>query len=79
MKFTSEDVREVFRLLAGILHLGNIDFMTAGGAQVSTKTGKDHICAIHGNTDVLIVMWAMIVSTFELFIIDLCIVNLMVS
>lgn len=38
MKFTSEDVREVFRLLAGILHLGNIDFMTAGGAQVSTKT-----------------------------------------
>ncbi|XP_056376909.1 unconventional myosin-X isoform X1 [Hyla sarda] len=38
MKFTSENVREVFRLLAGILHLGNIDFMTAGGAQISTKT-----------------------------------------
>ncbi|CAJ0945490.1 unnamed protein product [Ranitomeya imitator] len=38
MKFKSEDVREVFRLLAGILHLGNIDFMTAGGAQISTKT-----------------------------------------
>ncbi|KAM3928507.1 unconventional myosin-X [Leptodactylus fuscus] len=38
MKFTSEEVREVFRLLAGILHLGNIDFITAGGAQISTKT-----------------------------------------
>ncbi|XP_073425534.1 unconventional myosin-X [Dendrobates tinctorius] len=38
MKFNSEDVREVFRLLAGILHLGNIDFITAGGAQISTKT-----------------------------------------
>ncbi|XP_077125819.1 unconventional myosin-X [Ranitomeya variabilis] len=38
MKFKSEDVREVFRLLAGILHLGNIDFITAGGAQISTKT-----------------------------------------
>ncbi|XP_075682880.1 unconventional myosin-X [Rhinoderma darwinii] len=38
MKFTSEDLREVLRLLAGILHLGNIDFMTAGGAQISTKT-----------------------------------------
>ncbi|KAG8571984.1 hypothetical protein GDO81_011864 [Engystomops pustulosus] len=38
MKFTSEDVREVLRLLAGILHLGNIDFITAGGAQISTKT-----------------------------------------
>ncbi|XP_069814245.1 unconventional myosin-X [Dendropsophus ebraccatus] len=38
MKFTSEDVREVLRLLAGILHLGNIEFITAGGAQISTKT-----------------------------------------
>ncbi|XP_073534724.1 unconventional myosin-X [Phyllobates terribilis] len=38
MKFNSEDVREVLRLLAGILHLGNIDFITAGGAQISTKT-----------------------------------------
>ncbi|KAM8967428.1 unconventional myosin-X [Pelodytes ibericus] len=38
MKFTSEDVREVFRLLAGILHLGNIEFITAGGAQVASKT-----------------------------------------
>ncbi|KAM4706262.1 unconventional myosin-X isoform 2-T2 [Rhinophrynus dorsalis] len=38
MKFSSEDVREIFRLLAGILHLGNIEFITAGGAQVSSKT-----------------------------------------
>uniref|UniRef100_A0A2K5Z7E7 Myosin X n=1 Tax=Mandrillus leucophaeus TaxID=9568 RepID=A0A2K5Z7E7_MANLE len=33
-----EEVREVSRLLAGILHLGNIEFITAGGAQVSFKT-----------------------------------------
>lgn len=40
MQFSKEEVREVLRLLAGILHLGNIEFITAGGAQVSFKTGK---------------------------------------
>ncbi|KGL72341.1 Unconventional myosin-X, partial [Tinamus guttatus] len=38
MQFSKEEVREVLRLLAGILHLGNIEFITAGGAQVSYKT-----------------------------------------
>ncbi|OCT74399.1 unconventional myosin-X [Xenopus laevis] len=38
MKFSREEVREIFRLLAGILHLGNIEFVTAGGAQISSKT-----------------------------------------
>lgn len=40
MQFSKEEVREVLRLLAGILQLGNIEFITAGGAQVSFKTGK---------------------------------------
>lgn len=40
MQFTTEEVQDVLRLLAGILHLGNIEFMTAGGAQVSFKTGE---------------------------------------
>jgi myosin X len=40
MQFSKEEVREILRLLAGILHLGNIEFITAGGAQVSFKTGK---------------------------------------
>nr|XP_056710127.1 unconventional myosin-X [Euleptes europaea] len=38
MQFTTEEVHDVLRLLAGILHLGNIEFITAGGAQVSFKT-----------------------------------------
>ncbi|XP_038357204.1 unconventional myosin-X isoform X8 [Canis lupus familiaris] len=38
MEFSKEEVREVLRLLAGVLHLGNIEFITAGGAQVSFKT-----------------------------------------
>lgn len=53
MQFTTEEVHDVLRLLAGILHLGNIEFMTAGGAQVSFKTGKgnsfsfmDHIIVL---------------------------------
>ncbi|XP_049332772.1 unconventional myosin-X [Astyanax mexicanus] len=37
MQFGEESIREVLRLLAGILHLGNIEFITAGGAQVSSK------------------------------------------
>lgn len=39
MQFTEENIREILRLLAGILHTGNIEFMTAGGAQVSSKSG----------------------------------------
>ncbi|XP_058876562.1 unconventional myosin-X-like [Acipenser ruthenus] len=38
MQFSNEDIHEILRLLAGVLHLGNIEFMTAGGAQVSTKS-----------------------------------------
>ncbi|KAM6222253.1 unconventional myosin-X [Rhynchocyon petersi] len=38
MQFSKEEVQEVLRLLAGVLHLGNIEFITAGGAQVSFKT-----------------------------------------
>ncbi|XP_041659082.1 unconventional myosin-X isoform X3 [Cheilinus undulatus] len=38
MQFTEESIGEVLRLLAGILHTGNIEFMTAGGAQVSSKS-----------------------------------------
>uniref|UniRef100_A0A8C5W684 Myosin X n=1 Tax=Leptobrachium leishanense TaxID=445787 RepID=A0A8C5W684_9ANUR len=48
MKFTSEDVREIFRLLAGILHLGNIEFITAGGAQVSSKTALGRVSELLG-------------------------------
>lgn len=39
MQFTEENIHEILRLLAGILHTGNIEFMTAGGAQVSSKSG----------------------------------------
>ncbi|KPP72103.1 hypothetical protein Z043_108930, partial [Scleropages formosus] len=38
MNFSEENIREILRLLAGVLHTGNIEFMTAGGAQISSKS-----------------------------------------
>ncbi|XP_069792176.1 unconventional myosin-X-like isoform X2 [Narcine bancroftii] len=35
--FTDEDVQDVFKLLSAVLQLGNIDFITAGGAQIANK------------------------------------------
>lgn len=40
MQLTEENIGEILRLLAGVLHAGNIEFMTAGGAQVSSKSGQ---------------------------------------
>ncbi|TRY95980.1 hypothetical protein DNTS_012834 [Danionella cerebrum] len=37
MQFGEENIKEVLRLLSGILHVGNIEFLTAGGAQVCSK------------------------------------------
>uniref|UniRef100_A0A671KXK1 Unconventional myosin-X-like n=1 Tax=Sinocyclocheilus anshuiensis TaxID=1608454 RepID=A0A671KXK1_9TELE len=39
MQFEEENIKEMLRLLSGILHVGNIDFLTAGGAQVCSKSG----------------------------------------
>ncbi|CAL8325849.1 unnamed protein product, partial [Arctogadus glacialis] len=35
-QFSEEHIGDILRLLAGVLHAGNIEFMTAGGAQVSS-------------------------------------------
>uniref|UniRef100_H3C4L1 Myosin X, like 1 n=1 Tax=Tetraodon nigroviridis TaxID=99883 RepID=H3C4L1_TETNG len=37
LQFTEEEIRDMFKLLSGVLQLGNIEFMTAGGAQITTK------------------------------------------
>ncbi|KAM4627006.1 unconventional myosin-X-like [Discoglossus pictus] len=37
MDFSSEEIHEVWKLLSGTLQLGNLEFMTAGGAQITTK------------------------------------------
>uniref|UniRef100_A0A8C4WUF6 Unconventional myosin-X-like n=1 Tax=Gopherus evgoodei TaxID=1825980 RepID=A0A8C4WUF6_9SAUR len=37
MEFSTEEIRDIFKLLSGTLQLGNTEFMTAGGAQVTTK------------------------------------------
>ncbi|XP_037768620.1 unconventional myosin-X isoform X1 [Chelonia mydas] len=37
MEFSTEEIQDIFKLLSGTLQLGNMEFMTAGGAQVTTK------------------------------------------
>uniref|UniRef100_UPI00358E019B unconventional myosin-X-like n=1 Tax=Myxine glutinosa TaxID=7769 RepID=UPI00358E019B len=37
LNISSEEVKDVLRLLAGILQLGNMEFVTAGGAQIASK------------------------------------------
>ncbi|XP_065839578.1 unconventional myosin-X-like [Oscarella lobularis] len=37
MQFSEENINDVFQVLAGILHLGNIQFVTAGGAQIEAR------------------------------------------
>ena len=40
MKFSKEHIQDVLSLLAAILHIGNVDFITAGGAQVKDMHSK---------------------------------------
>lgn len=46
LEFTEEEIRDMFKLLSGVLQLGNIEFMTAGGAQITTKQGQ-FTCEVH--------------------------------
>ncbi|XP_077209462.1 unconventional myosin-X isoform X2 [Paroedura picta] len=48
MQFATEEVHDILRLLAGILHLGNVEFITAGGAQVSFKTALERSSELLG-------------------------------
>ena len=47
MEFTEEEVRDVFKLLSAVLQMGNIEFMTAGGAQITSKGGRRGIERSH--------------------------------
>lgn len=40
MHLTNDQIQDVLSVLAGILHLGNISFVQAGGAQVADKAGR---------------------------------------
>uniref|UniRef100_A0A674BJK8 Unconventional myosin-X-like n=1 Tax=Salmo trutta TaxID=8032 RepID=A0A674BJK8_SALTR len=41
MQFSEEEILDVFKLLSAVLLMGNIEFMTAGGAQITSKGGDD--------------------------------------
>uniref|UniRef100_A0A672NJ94 Myosin X n=1 Tax=Sinocyclocheilus grahami TaxID=75366 RepID=A0A672NJ94_SINGR len=48
MQFGEENIKEVLRLLSGILHVGNIEFLTAGGAQVCSKSALSKAAELLG-------------------------------
>ncbi|XP_026992614.2 unconventional myosin-X isoform X2 [Tachysurus fulvidraco] len=48
MEFREEEIRDVFKILSGVLHIGNIEFMTAGGAQITSKGVISSICELLG-------------------------------
>ena len=39
MEIGPDQVYDLFSILASILHIGNVSFVNAGGAQVSDKSG----------------------------------------
>ena len=39
MELSEDQVTDILCVLGGVLYLGNITFATAGGAQVSDKSG----------------------------------------
>uniref|UniRef100_A0AAZ3RGN9 Myosin X, like 1 n=1 Tax=Oncorhynchus tshawytscha TaxID=74940 RepID=A0AAZ3RGN9_ONCTS len=59
MEFTEEETRDVFKLLSGVLQLGNIQFMTAGGAQITTKQG---MCAVDSRDSVSMALYSQCFS-----------------
>lgn len=42
MEFSEEEIRDVFKLLSAVLQMGNIEFMTAGGAQITSNGGEEY-------------------------------------
>uniref|UniRef100_A0A3Q3KXQ5 Myosin X, like 3 n=1 Tax=Mastacembelus armatus TaxID=205130 RepID=A0A3Q3KXQ5_9TELE len=48
MEFTEEEIRDVFKLLSAVLQMGNIEFMTAGGAQITSKGVVNNVSELLG-------------------------------
>ncbi|XP_048455251.1 unconventional myosin-X [Rhincodon typus] len=48
MEFDSEEIHDIFKLLSGVLQLGNIEFITAGGAQITTKEVLNNVSDLLG-------------------------------
>jgi len=53
MHLTIDQIQDVLGVLAGILHMGNISFVQAGGAQVADKSGiftYSQVCTFSART-----------------------------
>uniref|UniRef100_A0A3P9NVQ0 Unconventional myosin-X-like n=1 Tax=Poecilia reticulata TaxID=8081 RepID=A0A3P9NVQ0_POERE len=48
MEFSEEEIRDVFKLLSAVLQMGNIEFMTAGGAQITSNGVVSNVSELLG-------------------------------
>ncbi|XP_031414316.1 unconventional myosin-X isoform X2 [Clupea harengus] len=48
LEFTEEEIRDMFKLLSGVLQMGDIEFMTAGGAQITSKQVVSNVSELLG-------------------------------
>lgn len=58
MKFSDEEVSDLLQVISGILMLGNINFLAAGGAQVADKSGKTTFNTTNGFQSLL--AWSLV-------------------
>ena len=40
MRFKPESITDILQILSGILNLGNVTFISAGGTEINEKSGK---------------------------------------
>ncbi|XP_070564817.1 unconventional myosin-X-like [Ptychodera flava] len=48
MKFKESDISDIFSVIAAVLHLGNMEFITAGGAQLSNRSALQIVSKLLG-------------------------------
>uniref|UniRef100_A0AAX7UG71 Myosin X, like 3 n=1 Tax=Astatotilapia calliptera TaxID=8154 RepID=A0AAX7UG71_ASTCA len=61
MEFNEEEIRDVFKLLSAVLQMGNIEFMTAGGAQITSK-GVQLFLAVDSRDSVAMALYSQCFS-----------------
>nr|XP_006819606.1 PREDICTED: unconventional myosin-X-like [Saccoglossus kowalevskii] len=46
MRFREDEIMDIFQVLSAVLHIGNMDFITAGGAQISDKGALETVAGL---------------------------------
>lgn len=63
MCLTDEEVSDVLQVISGVLQLGNVHFMAAGGAQIAEKSGTSTMNIISLQNVLMIFLWPRMPTT----------------